>query len=540
MRKRTFMTRALGGVFAVALACAGVMPALADDAAAGSSAADGAAASQEGWSDEAKELAAEDTRMGNTIGYNGGVDYWGEYQNYIDNVQYADRDAANAEAETPKRYVDYFGNIYQPVPSDPSGWNNTYLNADNRGCMSCHKSMEDIMINMDTRHDVYTEGYPAQVTIANCIGCHNPNPMPGKNPMYVTMHGLHNGNAAFQAMGGSCESCHFINSEGEFEMWDLAKYDQYQGLVDVAAEDANLDVTYDQDTISENDQQFFKSLWEEPSNWRADSDPAVADEWIVSIGGDVENPIEMSVSELKEKFGTETYTMVQQCIENGTGNPWVFQAEFTGIPMKDIIDYVKPADNVNKFKYSSEDGYSLMPISLADVEQDECLLVTEINGETLPATQGWPLTLVVPRGSAASFVKALQGFDFIYDEATAEKAAAASEEEAEEEPGTPNAGVLNYPDGKVFESGETVHLEGFADAFGDPIRKIQYSLDGGESWTELVTPDNDPMKWTYWRLDFNPPQAGSYLLKIRAYCQGESGTEYEPVRDTNFLFTVDE
>ncbi|MBS5477949.1 MAG: hypothetical protein KHY83_04725, partial [Coriobacteriia bacterium] len=76
MRKTTIVRRTLGGAFALALACCAVVPALADEGAAGS-AADTAAASQQGWSDEAKELAAEDTRMGNTIGYNGGVDYWG-------------------------------------------------------------------------------------------------------------------------------------------------------------------------------------------------------------------------------------------------------------------------------------------------------------------------------------------------------------------------------------------------------------------------------------------------------------------------------
>ncbi len=525
----------LGIVLAGSLAFAGIGVALADEAAS----QDAAPAYQEGWSDEAKELAANDTRMANTTGYEGGVDYWAEYENYIDTIEYADRDAANAEAVAPKRYVDYFGNIYQPTPNDPAGWNNTYLNADGRGCLSCHRSIEDILIEMDTRHDVYVEGYATTLTITNCTSCHGPSGLHGKIPLSTSLHGVHNGNIAFQSLGGNCESCHFVTPQGEFEMWDLVKYDHYMGLTDVSAEEAQLEVSYDQEVISDTEQQFFKSLWMEPTSWRTETDPAVADEWIVTIGGEVENPIEASVSELKEMFGTKTYTMKQQCIANGTGNAWIFQAEFTGIPIKDIIDYVKPADTVNKIKYNSEDGYSLKGITFDEVNQDECLLVTEINGEPLPVTQGWPLTLAIPRNSAASFVKALTEFNFVTDEAMAKQAAEKASEPQEETPGSPNAAVLNYPDGKVFQNGEPVHLEGVSDAFGDPISKIQFSLDGGQSWVEMETPGNDPIKWTYWYLDFTPPEPGCYLLKIRTFCQGESGTEYPPSLDTNFLFTVE-
>ena len=56
----------------------------------------------------------------------------------------------------------------------------------------------------------------------------------------------------------------------------------------------------------------------------------------------------------------------------------------------------------------------------------------------------------------------------------------------------------------------------------------------------MDTPDNDSRYWTYWRLDFKAPQAGSYVLKIRTTSIMPEGDFRVCQYDTNFLFTVDE
>lgn len=327
-------------------------------------------------------------RLGNNIGYgeNGGT-YLENYPEYTEKLTYAEKVEQNAERNQPEQFQDTFGFTYQLAPTDPKGWNISYLNADERGCEACHESFEDIVMSLDTKHNVYAMGYPTQITIANCLGCHR-NAAFGNIPLNVSLHGIHNGNPQFSALNGSCDSCHFTDTDGKFNLWEFARFDLYKGITDVAAPDAGLKATYDQDTLSTNDQLFFESLNNEPSEWRTDADPAVADSWVVSIGGEVENPIEMTVSELKEKFGTKTSIQKQGCIENSTGNAWIFQAELTGISMKGIIDYVKPASSVTNITCTSEDGYNMLAPLYSEIDFEDCLLVTEINGEPLPATQG--------------------------------------------------------------------------------------------------------------------------------------------------------
>lgn len=533
------------GALGVGLSPAGAQDALSSDAASASASANTGSSASE---DSSSSVPA-DTRIGNNIGYGQGEEgtSLSHYSEYADKLTYADKVAKNSERNQPTQFEDAFGNVYQPVPSDPKGWNISYLNADSRGCLSCHKSFEDICMSLDTKHNAYGSGYATQITIANCLGCHR-NARFGNTQLSVSLHGIHNGSQAFAALNGTCDSCHYFSDgkttvgNNQFELWDFAKYDLYKGITPVAADEADVALGYDQTTNSEIDQIFFESLNNEPSAWRTTEDPAVADEWVISIGGEVENPISMTVSQLKDQFGTKTFDLKQTCIENGVGNAWAFQAEFTGISMKDIIDYVKPADTVTNIQCTTEDGYNMVKPTFANVNVEDCLLVTDINGQTLPASQGYPLTLEVPRNSAATFIKAIQTIDFVTVEGGShdqpESVGSPVDPHTGMAQGKPNAAVLNYPDGVVLDLGETVHLEGYADAFDDPIKKIEYSLDKGKTWIELDTPDNDPTCWTYWRLDFNPPDAGAYLLKIRTTCIEPDGSELVSGRETNFLFTV--
>jgi hypothetical protein len=107
---------------------------------------------------------------------------------------------------------------------------------------------------------------------------------------------------------------------------DVQQYDPYKGITDLTSDEANLDVSYNQDTISENRQLFFKSLNSEPSERRADTDSTVAESWMASIDGEMETPIEMTVPELVEKFSSKSFIMKQGCIESATANAWIYQA----------------------------------------------------------------------------------------------------------------------------------------------------------------------------------------------------------------------
>lgn len=464
-----------------------------------------------------------------------------------------ERDQKNAEKHKARQYKDGFGNLVQPVPDDEIGWNFSYLNADQRGCTSCH-TLEDALLNMDTYHGQIYNGYPTEQTYANCVACHAW-AQPLKNPI----HGIHNMNKAFQAQGGSCDSCHYIDAGEngpEFKRWDYEKFNLYKGITDVSSEDAKLQITYDQDTKSTTDQIFYKSLksyggWE-PTNWRTDDskvDEDLYNNWVFSIKDGVENPIEMTIPELVEKFGTQTETMKMHCCINGVGNATIFQAEVSGIPLKKVLDYAKIKEGMDAANITAEDSYpnvnAKYHIPFEYLLKDDVLLVTELNGEKLPNSQGAPLALWIPRISSGSMIKVLTGLDMIKADEHKDSSSAAffgdfTDPAIDDSASKPNSAVLNYPSGVILtdDKASNVHLEGFADGWDEPITKVEFSLDHGKTWTAIDVSNNDPKKWTYWKLDFKPENKGSYLLNIRTTSQKSDGTLRTSIWDTQFIFHV--
>lgn len=460
-------------------------------------------------------------------------------------------DEENAEKNAPKSYVDRNGFTVQPVPSDDKGWNISYLNADNRGCTSCH-TLEDALMMSDTSHGIIFQGYPTEETLAMCITCHI-----WAEPLRTTIHSTHLGNQLFENEGGTCESCHYIDENGDFKRWDYEKYNLYKGITDLDSDSVDMDLSYDQTTITETEDMFYKSIKSygdfDESNWRTDDsnmDPELYNNWVFTVDGDCENPISMTLPELVEKFGTITTTMKQQCTINGYGNAAIMQCEVTGVPVKKILEYVKPKGNVNAVQFLTEDPYPGVGThynsGLDKVDQEDAVLVLQVNGETLPNTQGYPCSLWLPRGSAAAAYKVCEGFNLIEaeDETTANNGfylggfedAGLDGQPADK----PNAGVLNMPTGTVLEgvAGTPVDIEGYADAFDEPITKVEFSWDHGETWTTMETPNNNATYWTYWRMRFTPPSEGAYLLNIRAYSMQSDGTEHAAAIDTQFLLNV--
>lgn len=51
---------------------------------------------------------------------------------------------------------------------------------------------------------------------------------------------------------------------------------------------------------------------------------------------------------------------------------------------------------------------------------------------------------------------------------------------------------------------------------------VEFSLDGGETWTSYDTTSSNTEDWVYWHFDYVPENAGTYKLDVRAVT--EDGT----------------
>lgn len=510
--------------------------------------------------EQTKDSGAKAESTEKTAPDDGNVDSLSAYSGYstegrfIDNIaslpgfyKNSEKNEKNAKSEAPRRYTDRNGFTVQPVPTDKLGWNNTYLDADNRGCTSCH-TLESSLMSLPTYHRLIFFGYPTEQSYQNCIACHSESY--SDDPLADPIHTIHMNSSMFnEEDNGNCQSCHYLDSRtGVFERWDEVKYDLYKGVTDVTADEAKPNITYDQTTITPPENRFFKTVKDEPTEWLTDDtkvDKSIYENWVVSIDGECENPVEMTLPEMEKQFGTVKQVMKMDCTINGVGQATIMQNEVEGIPVAKIIEYAKPKAGVNTLSPIGSDGYDYAQMSLQWLIDNEAVIVTKMDGEMLPPSQGYPCMIWVNKTSGGNFTKRISNLTFMTKPADKLDSQLYIGQFTDDRTGEiyskPNSGVLNYPTGVVLTGDEakTVHLEGFADAWDETIKKMEFSFDHGETWITLDTPNNNADFWTYWRMDFTPPAPGAYLLDIRTTSITPEGTDRVCQYDTQFMFTVE-
>ena len=421
-------------------------------------------------------------------------------------------------------------------------WNTYFLDADNRGCTACH-TIEDALEMMETYHGIIYFGYNNEQGLQNCFGCHSFY----DNNMRSAIHTLHERSDAFEAMGGNCSSCHYIDRKDDgtivYERWDYVKYDVLKGLENIPAENMNTTFAWNQTEITPHEKMYYKSTKADPKTWTTTDDqlPAdIRDTWTVKFTGAVKEEKEYTINELIEKFGTEKRVMKSHCTVNGPGQGMIYQAEVEGIPMSKILEEVI-LDGATSVYPTAADGYCY-PVSVDVMLKEEALLVVGMNGDPIYADQGAPIAIWFNELSAGNFIKELSEVRFSNDGSSWDFYGDFTDATTGLQFDKPNVGVLSAYDGQIFNFGETVHLEGYADAWNEPITKIEFSFDHGATWKSYDIENADTTRWVYWTLDIDDiPAKGSYLIEIRVTSQKADGTvrtNEVPYQMTYFMFNV--
>lgn len=132
----------------------------------------------------------------------------------------------------------------------------------------------------------------------------------------------------------------------------------------------------------------------------------------LKIEGSVENPVELSLEDLKEMAFEQNITM-HHCIQG-----WSGIAEWGGIPISKIVELVKPHASVTTVAFYSF-GIGLYGGVYYDTHTlDNCLkpqsiLAWEMNYETLPLIHGAPLRLRVENQLGYKMVKWISSIEFV-------------------------------------------------------------------------------------------------------------------------------
>jgi sulfoxide reductase catalytic subunit YedY len=140
-------------------------------------------------------------------------------------------------------------------------------------------------------------------------------------------------------------------------------------------------------------------------------------EFKLKVGGLVEHPVELSLADIG-RLGKAEHITMHHCIQGWTGI-----AKWGGLPMKSIVELVRPKPNARviaffSFGESLYGGQYYDTQTIENVLKAECLLASEMNGKLLPEVYGAPLRLRVENQLGYKMVKWIERIEFIESEKT--------------------------------------------------------------------------------------------------------------------------
>jgi sulfite oxidase len=268
--------------------------------------------------------------------------------------------------------------------------------------------------------------------------------------------------------------------------------------------------------------------------------------WKLSVTGEVERPLELTLAALKKMKKSEM-TCVLQCAGNGRGLyapllpgvQWQYgavgNARWGGVRVRDVLELagVKPSAR-HLHTFGSDDPPSKVPPFHRSVEldklQEDGLLAWEMNGAPLMKEHGAPLRLVVPGWAGDHWMKWLvrisaepepqKGFymetAYRYPLKTGAPGVAFKPEEMK--PLTAmfvKSNITTAP--KKARIGHAVTVSGFAFSGAPDVVQVEVSDDDGSTWNEAaLDPRPEPYAWRRWSLAWTPAKSGMATLLVRA------------------------
>lgn len=262
------------------------------------------------------------------------------------------------------------------------------------------------------------------------------------------------------------------------------------------------------------------------------SPPVVREEeWRLRIGGLVERPGELSLTEIRTGHAPLHQFITLACISNPIAGDLTSTTRWSGVSVREILARAIPRPGATHLRIRSADGFHEV-VPLDAVQSDERIMFSYAwDGLPLPIEHGFPLRIYIPDLYGMKQPKWIEQIDLIDHEEEGywvrrgwDPIARMHATSVIDTVGTDMMVVDAGP-------GTTIPIGGIAHAGARGVSRVEVRVDEGEWQSAELREPLSPTTWVIWRFEW-PFEAGEHSFTVRCF-EGE-GTpqvaERAPVR----------
>ena len=242
--------------------------------------------------------------------------------------------------------------------------------------------------------------------------------------------------------------------------------------------------------------------------------------WSLPIVGLVENPVSLTIEDLRNNYESRDQYVTLSCISGRLGTTLISTTQWTGVSLQDLLADTKPSGNARYLHITSGDGF-YETVSLDLIASDSRIMLCYAwDGNPLPIDHGFPLRIWIPDRYGMKQPKWITGIEVTEELRTGYWVErgwdAIAQVKAVSVVDTVAADAVYEKSGQ-----QLVPIGGIAFAGARGISKVEVRVDGGP-WKEahLRAPLSETT-WVIWRYDWEFA-SGDHEVEVR--CAERDGT----------------
>ena len=238
-----------------------------------------------------------------------------------------------------------------------------------------------------------------------------------------------------------------------------------------------------------------------------------AEGWTLRVHGMVDKELTLSFRDLVDMALVER-RITLTCVSNEVGGPYVGNATWIGVPIRDILDLAGITSGADAIKTTSADAWTCGTPLEAVTDGRNAIIAIGMNGEPLPLAHGFPARMVVP--GLYGYVSATKWLVDLEVTRFADFKAYWSTRDYDERAPIKMSSRIDVPRSFAEMKRDAVRIGGVAWAQATGIKRVEIKVDDGP-WNDAALGTEDTIEtWRQWSWTWADATPGRHTATVRA------------------------